>query len=52
MARQTGGGKSLCFQLPSLVDALRLEAASAEVRYKMAVVITPNISLMVDQERD
>jgi ATP-dependent DNA helicase RecQ len=40
----TGGGKSLCFQAPALVDA-----APAESRPTTALVVSPLISLMKDQ---
>jgi len=39
----TGGGKSLCFQLPALVDSA---AHGAEA---LALVISPLIALMKDQ---
>ena len=39
----TGGGKSLCFQLPALVDS------AARVAEPLALVISPLIALMKDQ---
>src|SRR2546422_4590725 len=41
----TGGGKSLCFQAPAIVDVRSAEAS----RYGIALVISPLISLMKDQ---
>jgi ATP-dependent DNA helicase RecQ len=41
----TGGGKSLCFQAPALVDA----ADAASSRRGFALVVSPLISLMKDQ---
>jgi superfamily II DNA helicase RecQ len=49
VARPTGGGKSLCFQLPALVEALRPRGAMQP--FKTTVVIVPNVSLMIDQVR-
>ena len=77
VARPTGDGKSICFQLPVLVDALRVNALGerkedevGEERagmeafdvggpiprrescsFKTVFVVTPNVSLMVDQVR-
>jgi ATP-dependent DNA helicase RecQ len=42
----TGGGKSLCFQAPALVDAGRPASGS---RRGFALVVSPLISLMKDQ---
>jgi ATP-dependent DNA helicase RecQ len=41
----TGGGKSLCFQAPAVVDA----QAAAASRRGVALVVSPLISLMKDQ---
>ena len=41
----TGGGKSLCFQAPAVVDA----PAGADARRGVALVVSPLISLMKDQ---
>jgi ATP-dependent DNA helicase RecQ len=43
----TGGGKSLCFQAPAVVDVT--PAASPAPRRGVAVVVSPLISLMKDQ---
>ncbi|MES1254780.1 MAG: DNA helicase RecQ [Acidobacteriota bacterium] len=43
----TGGGKSLCFQAPAVVDVT--PAASPTPRRGVAVVVSPLISLMKDQ---
>ena len=40
----TGGGKSLCFQVPALVDRSRIRSRSS-----LALVISPLIALMKDQ---
>jgi len=48
----TGGGKSLCFQAPALVDAGRsaeLPPGSRPERRGFALVVSPLISLMKDQ---
>jgi ATP-dependent DNA helicase RecQ len=45
----TGGGKSLCFQLPALVDAPGAGAATSGRRSPVALVISPLIALMKDQ---
>jgi hypothetical protein len=42
----TGGGKSLCYQLPALVEAERHAAGNAA---PLAIVISPLIALMKDQ---
>ena len=42
VGRRTGDGKSLSYQLPPLIEALR-------GNYKMAVIISPLVSLMQDQ---
>lgn len=43
----TGGGKSLCFQAPALVDGPAADAAGG--RRGFALVVSPLISLMKDQ---
>jgi ATP-dependent DNA helicase RecQ len=42
----TGGGKSLCFQLPALVDP---ESGGRSPKSSLALVISPLIALMKDQ---
>src|SRR5437867_7636829 len=43
----TGGGKSLCFQAPAIVDDA--PDAGVSVRKGVAVIVSPLISLMKDQ---
>ncbi len=46
----TGGGKSVCFQAPALVDRpVSATDATPRPRHGLAVVISPLISLMKDQ---
>lgn len=44
----TGGGKSLCFQVPALVMSKRAQP-SAESRAPLTLVISPLVALMKDQ---
>ncbi|MGE4056859.1 MAG: DNA helicase RecQ [Vicinamibacterales bacterium] len=45
----TGGGKSLCFQVPALIDWPGSPGAGAGARTGFALVVSPLISLMKDQ---
>jgi ATP-dependent DNA helicase RecQ len=45
----TGGGKSLCFQAPALVDAVPAAGLRPPPSNGVAVVVSPLISLMKDQ---
>jgi ATP-dependent DNA helicase RecQ len=45
----TGGGKSLCFQLPALVDEPGARGQGPGVSSSLALVISPLIALMKDQ---
>jgi ATP-dependent DNA helicase RecQ len=45
----TGGGKSLCFQAPALVDPPEASAGGNSSRRGFALIVSPLISLMKDQ---
>jgi ATP-dependent DNA helicase RecQ len=45
----TGGGKSICFQAPALLDPPPTTLLSAAARRGVALVVSPLISLMKDQ---
>ena len=45
----TGGGKSLCFQAPALVDRAPWPSTDGGHRRGFALIVSPLISLMKDQ---
>ena len=48
----TGGGKSLCYQLPALVSGHNFKSNIRADQSSVTIVVTPLISLMIDQVKN